>query len=644
VYAIDYATVMQELGVSVSNNVFDFQLQESTAWSFESGSFEPQWSFGGNAPWFITTESPYDGAYCSQSGNIGDNQSSEMEITLELTSGGDVSFARKVSSESGYDYLEFYIDNIKQGEWAGELDWAEVIFPVTAGEHTFKWIYDKDSYVSSGSDCGWIDYIIFPPVADFPDIDVNPLSFEVTLPVNDSSVEQLTLSNLGEQELDFNISKQYITDKSKAYCSASGGCDEYIDGVEFGDISNLSTGCNNYDDFTYLSTMVVPGNTYPITIHTGNVYSSDDYAVWIDWNENESFDDPGEQVVCEINIGVSVNTFDITVPTDVVSGNKRMRVRLKYSGSDCGNPCGSTTYGEVEDYTVIVNSDFTDWLTIEPMSGSVTGQDSINLDLTFNSTDMDEGDYYANVTINSNDPDESEVIIPCTLHVINAISVSLKAMMEGPFAGTQMNTSLNTSGFIPLDQPFNTTPWNYSGTETVPAIPNANIVDWVLVELRETTGGASTATPGTKIGQQAAFILKTGDIVGLDGISLLRFDLSITNNLFAVIWHRNHIPVISANPVTETGGVYIYDFTTNAGQAYGTDSQNEVTTGVWGMISGDANSDGQVTTDDKTNVWETAAGTSEYLNSDLNLDGQVDNQDKDDYWLPNLGKGTEVPE
>ncbi|MCD4698187.1 MAG: carboxypeptidase regulatory-like domain-containing protein, partial [Bacteroidales bacterium] len=264
VYAADYATIMQELSVSVSSTVFDFQLQESFAWSFESGSFEPEWSFGGNAPWFITTENPYDGAYCTKSGAIGNYQSSEMEITLELTSGGDISFARKVSSEADYDYLEFYIDDIKQGEWAGEVAWAEVTYPVTAGEHTFKWVYDKDQSVSNGSDCGWIDYIIFPPFAGPPDIDVNPLSFEVTLNVDESSVELLELSNLGEQDLNYNISKQYIISKSKSFCTASGGCDEYISRVIFNTIDNTST-CSNYADYTSISTNVNVGETYSLT-------------------------------------------------------------------------------------------------------------------------------------------------------------------------------------------------------------------------------------------------------------------------------------------------------------------------------------------------------------------------------------------
>ncbi len=194
-----------------------------------------------------------------------------------------------------------------------------------------------------------------------------------------------------------------------------------------------------------------------------------------------------------------------------------------------------------------------------------------------------------------------------------------------------------------MDQPFNTAPWNYPGSVNIESIPNTNIVDWILIELRD-AANATSATPGTMIAKQAAFLLNDGTIVGVDGSSNLQFYNSIIQQLFVVIWHRNHLGIMSANALTETGGVYSYDFKTSAGQAYGTDSQNELTTGVWGMISGDGNSDGQITTDDKTGTWEIQAGKSEYLNGDYNLDGQVNNPDKNDYWLPNVGKGTGVPE
>jgi len=56
----------------------------------------------------------------------------------------------------------FYIDNAIVGQWEGNQPWTKVSFPVSAGDHNFRWIYDKDTYVSSGSDCAWLDYIELP--------------------------------------------------------------------------------------------------------------------------------------------------------------------------------------------------------------------------------------------------------------------------------------------------------------------------------------------------------------------------------------------------------------------------------------------------------------------------------------------------
>ena len=124
-----------------------------------------EWEFGGNADWFITDILPYEGNYCTRSGDINDQQSSELLITLEVLTDGQISFFKKVSSEPGYDYLEFYIDNTKMDSWAGTINWSEESFDITAGTHMVKWVYDKDMYVSSNQDCAWLDYIIFPAIA-----------------------------------------------------------------------------------------------------------------------------------------------------------------------------------------------------------------------------------------------------------------------------------------------------------------------------------------------------------------------------------------------------------------------------------------------------------------------------------------------
>jgi RHS repeat-associated protein len=79
-----------------------------------------------------------------------------MQIGVEGP--GTVKFQWKVSSESGYDYLEFWVDGIQRDAISGITDWAEKTFTVTgAGPHTLKWGYAKDGSESIGEDCGWLD-------------------------------------------------------------------------------------------------------------------------------------------------------------------------------------------------------------------------------------------------------------------------------------------------------------------------------------------------------------------------------------------------------------------------------------------------------------------------------------------------------
>ncbi|RLD52037.1 MAG: hypothetical protein DRJ05_17805 [Bacteroidetes bacterium] len=222
------------------------------------------------------------------------------------------------------------------------------------------------------------------------------------------------------------------------------------------------------------------------------------------------------------------------------------------------------------------------------------------------------------------------------------LTIDLTAFLEGPFDLTDMNMGLNTAGVLPLAQPFNTAPWNYNGTETVATIP-ANTVDWVLIEIRDAADAAS-ATPATVIERQAAFVLNDGQIVGLDGSDALQSVATIINNLFVVIYHRNHFSVLSASALTESGGVYPYNFTTGEAQAYGgANGHKEIATNIWGMVAGDANADGDINVADKS-IWENQAGTQGYKSTDFDLDGQVGNQDKNEMWVPNDGAGGQVPE
>ncbi|MBL7105476.1 MAG: agmatine deiminase family protein [Bacteroidales bacterium] len=489
-------------------------------------------------------------------------------------------------------------------------------------------------------------HIFYVGEPSYPDISVNPSGFEVTLLTNDSTVEQLSLSNLGQMELDFNIDKQYVFSKAKAYCSSSGGGDdEFILNVTIGSINN-TTGQSYYADYTSISTDVNAGESYPVTITNGDTnWEADECGIWVDWNQNEDFYDD-TPIIVSGSPGVGPYTADIVPPVDAVPGSTRMRVQIIYNQAP--DPCiASFSYGEVEDYALNVYTDFSDWLTIDPITGNVSGQGTTNINLTFNSAGMDEGDYYADVIINCNDPDQPQIIIPVHLIVTGARFVDLKVFLEGPFSGTEMTNDLNVAGNLPLSQPYNIIPWNYTGDEFVDSIPNADVVDWVLIELRDTTE-AALATGETMIARQAVFLLNNGIIVGLDGDTCSEarpcFSTRITNNLFVVIWHRNHLGIMSANPLTESGGVYTYDFTTGSGQAYGSLPQKEIVLGIWGLYSGDGNCDGYINGSDKSNIWESQAGTAGYFTGDFNMDCNVDNNDKNDVWKPNEGMGSQVPD
>jgi hypothetical protein len=133
--------------------------------NFETGNFASfPWQFSGNQPWSVVTTLPYEGAYCAQSGPITHNQSSKMSVTLNVTSAGTISFYHKVSSEPDWDLLKFSIDGSLQGQWSGNSPWAQSVYPVTTGIHTFLWDYSKDLSQSQGSDKAWVDLIILPPV------------------------------------------------------------------------------------------------------------------------------------------------------------------------------------------------------------------------------------------------------------------------------------------------------------------------------------------------------------------------------------------------------------------------------------------------------------------------------------------------
>lgn len=130
---------------------------------FESGSLDTQlWGNDLSNPWTFDTNEPYEGVYCLKSGPIPDNQETVLTLTYTVSENDSIAFYYKVSSEASYDKLHFAIDNQEKGTWHGTVPWTRAQYAVTAGTHTFKWRYTKDTSMASGSDCAWIDFVILP--------------------------------------------------------------------------------------------------------------------------------------------------------------------------------------------------------------------------------------------------------------------------------------------------------------------------------------------------------------------------------------------------------------------------------------------------------------------------------------------------
>lgn len=120
------------------------------------------WTTGGNAPFFGQTSTSYSGGSATQTGKIGNNQSTYLATSV--TGPGTLSFYWKVSSERNYDFLSVYLDGVSKYRWSGSTSWYKSELTIPAGTNTVKWEYAKDSTLSSGQDAGWVDNVVFTPI------------------------------------------------------------------------------------------------------------------------------------------------------------------------------------------------------------------------------------------------------------------------------------------------------------------------------------------------------------------------------------------------------------------------------------------------------------------------------------------------
>jgi hypothetical protein len=237
---------------------------------------------------------------------------------------------------------------------------------------------------------------------------------------------------------------------------------------------------------------------------------------------------------------------------------------------------------------------------------------------------------------------------PKTTSANTYMTLAATVLLEGPYNGTNMDASVNANGDLPLSNPYDTTGWHYSGAVSVSNgffTTHTNIVDWVYVEFRKSASGAANADESTVKATVPGFLLQNGSIVALDGSSAITAPLTESGTYYIVINQRNHLPVMSNNSITSNGTNYTYNFTTGSTQAYGTNAQIDLGSGVYGMYSGrveTATSANDIDAADRSAAW-TARNSTGYQVTDCTLDGVVDAADRS-VILNNSGKSSQVPQ
>ncbi len=218
---------------------------------------------------------------------------------------------------------------------------------------------------------------------------------------------------------------------------------------------------------------------------------------------------------------------------------------------------------------------------------------------------------------------------PCEVEV----SLDICAVLESVYdenTGT-MSTELENLNLLPTSQPYNQSPWNYTGTETRNI---SNVADWVLVSFR--TGIAAS----TEIAKTAA-LLQSDGCINFPASNIFSTNLNVP--LYIVIEHLNHLPVMSPQPVNIVNGILTYDFRLANGYLAGSGTgQKQFPDNTWVMLAGDINQDYDINGADK-GIWAANNGLfNQYNNSDINRDADVNGGDKSE-WVANNGLYSSVP-
>ncbi|GEM_PF-2162177 len=193
------------------------------------------------------------------------------------------------------------------------------------------------------------------------------------------------------------------------------------------------------------------------------------------------------------------------------------------------------------------------------------------------------------------------------------VKAKVKFLMEGAkLPNNFLKKDLLDAGLLPLQQPYNVAPYNYSGTEAMASYNDfpASTVDWIFITVR------SAADHSIVLSKRAALLKSDGRIMEIDGSEGVNFQGLIPGGDYRiVIHHKSHLAIMSSVDINLPNAVQ-FDFSTGASKAAGTD-QLVMQDGQAVMRSGDYDGNGTINFSDFIG-W---LGSNNILNQYLFVDG-----------------------
>ncbi|MBS1745089.1 MAG: fibronectin type III domain-containing protein [Bacteroidetes bacterium] len=152
---------------------------------------------------------------------------------------------------------------------------------------------------------------------------------------------------------------KFITLTEEGYCSAHSNSLCYIDYVRVKNKKNVSgSNGSGYGDYTNITMPLVQQKNYTVYVKPTaerQINGAVTVSVYIDFNNNKNFTDPGELIGRKVTPERNELPFNFTVPQDAVTGLTVMRIVVEETFFAYNNPCNYTN-GEAEDYSVNIKN------------------------------------------------------------------------------------------------------------------------------------------------------------------------------------------------------------------------------------------------------------------------------------------------